>query len=79
MIYGLIAGILHLCNIEFAQDPEMGHVIIMNEETIDYSKTLSTFLNLYFVDSILYLTEANFICMSLTGHIMVWHCPSVRL
>ena len=38
MIFGLVSGILHLCNIDFVTDPEMEQVIIVNEEEIDYSE-----------------------------------------
>lgn len=31
-----MAGILHLSNIDFAQDPELQQLIIVNEEEVDY-------------------------------------------
>jgi hypothetical protein len=30
-----MAGILHLCNIDFVAEPEYGQVIIMNENEVD--------------------------------------------
>jgi len=30
-----MAGILHLCNIDFVQEPEYGQVIILNENEVD--------------------------------------------
>ncbi|XP_069107023.1 myosin-IIIb-like [Argopecten irradians] len=40
LILGLVAGILHLCNIDFVADPEVDQVIIVNEDEIDYASTL---------------------------------------
>jgi hypothetical protein len=33
-----MAGILHLSNIDFAPDPEIQQIIIVNEDEVDYSK-----------------------------------------
>lgn len=38
MIFAMMAGILHLSNIDFAPDPEIQQIIIVNEEEVDYSK-----------------------------------------
>ncbi|XP_033726689.1 LOW QUALITY PROTEIN: myosin-IIIb-like [Pecten maximus] len=40
LILGLVAGILHLCNIDFVAEPEIDQVIIVNEDEIDYASTL---------------------------------------
>ncbi|XP_060063803.1 myosin-IIIb-like [Ylistrum balloti] len=40
LILGLVAGILHLCNIDFVTDPEIDQVIIVNEDEIDFASTL---------------------------------------
>ncbi|OWF39552.1 myosin-IIIb-like [Mizuhopecten yessoensis] len=40
LILGLVAGILHLCNIDFVADPEIDQVIIVNEDEIDFTSTL---------------------------------------
>lgn len=36
LILAIMAGILHLSNIDFAQDPELQQLIIVNEEEVDY-------------------------------------------
>jgi hypothetical protein len=35
LILAIMAGILHLCNIDFVAEPEYGQVIIMNENEVD--------------------------------------------
>ncbi|KAK3088133.1 hypothetical protein FSP39_015166 [Pinctada imbricata] len=40
IIFAIVAGIIHLCNIEFAEDPEARQVIIVNEEALDYASRL---------------------------------------
>ncbi|XP_048728480.2 myosin-IIIb-like isoform X2 [Ostrea edulis] len=40
MIFAMMAGILHLSNIDFAPDPEIQQIIIVNEEEVDYSSRL---------------------------------------
>lgn len=36
LIFGILAAILHLTNIEFVVDPDTESVIILNEDEIDY-------------------------------------------
>ncbi|KAJ8313848.1 hypothetical protein KUTeg_008409 [Tegillarca granosa] len=38
LIFALISGILHLCNVEFHNDPETDQVIILNEDEVDYGE-----------------------------------------
>lgn len=40
LILAIMVGILHLCNIEFVQEPEYGQVIILNENEIDAASAL---------------------------------------
>ncbi|XP_062566221.1 myosin-IIIa-like [Saccostrea cucullata] len=40
LIFAMMAGILHLNNIDFAADPELQQVIIVNEDEVDYSSRL---------------------------------------
>ncbi|XP_022286281.2 unconventional myosin-Ic-like [Crassostrea virginica] len=40
LILAIMAGILHLSNIDFAQDPELQQLIIVNEEEVDYGSRL---------------------------------------
>lgn len=40
LILAIMSGILHLCNIEFVQEPESGQVIILNENEIDAASVL---------------------------------------
>ena len=35
-MFALLAAMLHLCNIEMANDPESDEVIVMNEDELDY-------------------------------------------
>lgn len=39
-----MAGILHLSNIDFAQDPELQQLIIVNEDEVDYGIHLWNFI-----------------------------------
>ena len=36
VVFALLAAVLHLCNIEMANDPESDEVIVMNEDELDY-------------------------------------------
>ena len=36
VVFALLAAMLHLCNIEMANDPESEEVIVMNEDELDY-------------------------------------------
>lgn len=40
IIFAIMAGILHLSNIEFAPDPELQQLIIVNEDEVDYGKLI---------------------------------------
>ena len=42
-MFALLAAVLHLCNIEMAVDPESEEVIVMNEDEMDYGRTLFFF------------------------------------
>jgi hypothetical protein len=35
LILAIMAGILHLCNLDFVAEPEYGQVIILNESEVD--------------------------------------------
>ena len=43
VVFALLAAVLHLCNIEMAVDPESEEVIVMNEDEMDYGRTLFFF------------------------------------
>lgn len=47
IIFAIMAGILHLSNIEFAPDPELQQLIIVNEDEVDYGK-LFLFTSFFF-------------------------------
>lgn len=36
IIFAVMAGILHLSNVDFAPDPELQQLIIVNEDEVDY-------------------------------------------
>lgn len=36
IIFAVMAGILHLSNLDFAPDPELQQLIIVNEDEVDY-------------------------------------------
>lgn len=40
IIFAIMAGILHLSNIDFAPDPELQQLIIVNEDEVDYGSRL---------------------------------------
>lgn len=40
LILAIMAGILHLCNLDFVAEPEYGQVIILNENEVDAASTL---------------------------------------
>lgn len=50
IIFAVMAGILHLSNIDFAPDPELQQLIIVNEDEVDYGNyffllhSLSTYM-----------------------------------
>ncbi|XP_061181361.1 myosin-IIIa-like [Saccostrea echinata] len=59
LIFAMMAGILHLNNIDFAEDPEFHQVIIVNEDEVDYSSRL---LSLQAEDlATVLLTTTNFV------------------